>query len=123
MKSELYCKLFIHTKMSIEELFDLVNQHLKGTKTGIRTIRTNLLEFDLRNNNEYCPSSQDFVFWKYYADVETWVSDKINYIQCLNSLILFLKNNHIDTIAACNFENELFTLYTKDSSFCCKKYF
>lgn len=107
MKPELYCKLFIHTEMPIEELFDLINLYLKGAKSGIRAIRTNLLEFDLRDNDEYCSGSQDFLFWKYYADIETWASDETSYIQCVNNLILFLKNKRINTIAACDFENEL----------------
>lgn len=111
MKAELYCKLFIHTEMPMEELFDLISLYLKGRKSGIQAIQTDLLEFDLRNNDEYFPGSSDFLFWKYYADIETWVSDEANYIQCVNNLILFLQNKHIDTIAACNFENELFSSY------------
>lgn len=110
MKPELYCKLFIHTEISVDALFDLIRLHLKGEKNGIQTIRTDLLEFDLRNNDEYCPGSRDFLFWKYYADIETWAADRAKYINCVNDLILFLKNEHIDTIAACNFENELFSL-------------
>lgn len=87
MKPELYCKLFIHTTMPIEELFDL------------------------RDNDEYCPGSQDFLFWKYFADIETWVSDETDYIQCVNSLILFLTDKRIDAIAACDFEDKLFASY------------
>ncbi len=92
------------------KLFIEISLYLKGRKSGIHAIQTNLLEFDWRNNDEYFPGSSDFLFWKYYADIETQVSDEANYIQCVN-LILFLKSKHIDTIAVCNFENELFSSY------------
>lgn len=62
MKAELYCKLFIHTEMPMEELFDLISLYLKGRKSGIQAIQTDLLEFDLRNNDEYFPGSSNFCF-------------------------------------------------------------
>lgn len=104
---ELYCKLFINSELPAKRLFELINLHLKGTKTGIHTIRTDLLELDLRENREYRPDSQDFLFWRYYADIETQTGDSRSYISCVKDLMCYLIQKGICAVAACDFENEL----------------
>lgn len=93
--------------MSEEELLDLLNLHLRGVKQGIRTIRTKLLELDLIRNDEYVPGSQDFLFWRYYADLEAVTEDRAEYIRCIQELTAFLRKKQIEITAACDFEQEL----------------
>ena len=102
-----YCKLFICAEMSEKELLDLINLHLHGIKQGIRTIRTGLLELDLIRNDEYVPGSQDFLFWRYCADLEAVTEERVAYVRCIRKLMAFLRERQIETVAACDFEQEL----------------
>lgn len=102
-----YCKLFICAEMPEKELLDLINLHLLGIKQGIRTIRTELLELDLIRNDEYMPGSQDFLFWRYYADLEAATEERAAYVRCIRKLMAFLQERQIETVAACDFEQEL----------------
>ena len=107
MKPEWYCKLFIRAEMPEEELLDLINLRLRGARRGIRTVRTKLLELDLIRNDEYVPGSQDFLFWRYYADLEAVTEDQAEYIRCIQELTAFLREKQIETTAACDFEQAL----------------
>ena len=107
MEPDWYCKLFIRADMSKEELLDLLNLHLRGVKQGIRTIRTELLELDLIGNDEYVPGSWDFLFWRYYADLEAVTEERVAYVRCIRKLMAFLRERQIETVAACDFEQEL----------------
>jgi len=104
---DLYCKLFINSPLPIEALFDLLSAHLKGVKSGRWAIRNELLELDLRRNGEYEPASRDFLFWPYYADLEPQTADDTQYIASICGLMAFLRRTGADTVAACDFEEEL----------------
>ena len=107
MKPEWCCKLFIRAEMPEEELLDLINLRLRGARRGIRTVRTGLLELDLIRNHEYVPGSQDFLFWRYYADLEAVTEERPAYVRCIRGLMAFLQERQIETVAACDFEQEL----------------
>ena len=107
MKPEWYCKLFIRAEMPEEELLDLINLRLRGARQGIRTVRTELLELDLIRNDEYVPGSQDFLFWRYYADLDAVTEERAAYVRCIRELMAFLQELQIETVAACDFEQEL----------------
>ena len=107
MKPDWYCKLFIRAEMPEEELLDLINLRLRGARRGIRTVRTKLLELDLIRNDEYVPGSQDFLFWRYYADLEAVTEERAAYVRCIRGLMAFLQEWQIETVAACDFEQEL----------------
>lgn len=107
MKPDWYCKLFICTEMSKEKLLELINLYLRGMRQGIRTIQTGLLELDLIENDEYVPGSQDFLFWKYYADIDAVTRDRAGYVRSIQNLIAFLRERQIEVVPACDFEQEL----------------
>lgn len=107
MSQDLYCKIFINCGEPIEGLYDAINIYLDGEKCGIRTIRTDLLEIDLRANKEYIPNEKDFLYWRYYADIEPCTHVKEDYIDSIRSLLSFFNSKGIQVVAACSFENEL----------------
>lgn len=107
MSLNLYCKLFINSEQSVENLFERIRLYLRGVQSGKRTIQTDMLELDLIENSEYKPASQDFLFWRYYADIETRTDDIRSYIDCVRGMIHYLDEQGIFTVAACDFENEL----------------
>ena len=107
MKPGWYCKLFIRAEIPEEELLDLINLRLRGAWQGIRTVRTELLELDLIRNDEYVPGSQDFLFWRYYADLEAVTEERATYVRCIRGLMAFLQERQIETVAACDFEQDL----------------
>ena len=85
MKPDWYCKLFIRAEMPEEEL----------------------LELDLIRIDEYVPGSQDFLFWRYYADLDAVTEEWAAYVRCIRELMAFLQERQIETVAACDFEQEL----------------
>lgn len=104
----MYCKLYINSKMSVNDLYEICIELLSGDKEGIRTISTQYLEFDLRKNNEYDIDKLDtFLFWKYYADIEPKDIKREEYVNSIRNLRFNLRDRNIDTIAACDFEDEL----------------
>lgn len=107
MIQELYCKLFIASHESIEQLGALINMYLKGEKQGLHSFRTPLLEFDLRKNKEYLPDSESFLHWPYYADIETWIDEEQFYMEHIRGMITFLRSQGIPVVPACNFEDFL----------------
>ena len=88
-------------------MLDLINLRLRGARQGIRTVRTELMALDLIRNDEYVPGSQDFLFWRYYADLEAVTEERPAYVRCIRGLMAFLQERQIETVAACDFEQEL----------------
>lgn len=109
--SSLYCKLYINTTLSIEELFFIMQEVLLGERSGIRTITNHILELDLRYNNEFDKQKEydedGFLFWKYYADIDSNTADREKYISLIRKLLKYLKDREISVVAACDFEDQL----------------
>ena len=81
MNNDLYCKIYLDTALEIEELYLLINEWLAGELEPIRTIKTAWCEIDLRRNSEFDlkrleKNPEDFIFWKYYLDVEPMDADE-----------------------------------------------
>lgn len=109
MYEDLYCKVFINSKLEIEELYHVINTIVSGRKEGIRTIKTDWAEMDLRKNKEYNDRYiDDFIYWSYYLDIvpsEQVVSSV--YIFHIKNFLEKMKLSRITAVAACDFEHEL----------------
>ena len=112
MYEDLFCKLFINTEKPVENVLDTICLILKGEIYPIRTIRTMEAEFDLRINREFNAEKKKnkddgFLYWMYFLDIEPTDCHEADYIGAISNLIGKLKEQGIETVAACDFEEEL----------------
>lgn len=112
MNNDLYCKIYLDTTIEIEELYLLINELLSGELEPIRTIKTAWCEIDLRRNCDYdlmCSEEnrEDFIFWKYYMDIEPTNADEKEYIKGISDLIVKLKRKEVKAVPCCDFEDVL----------------
>lgn len=112
MNNDLYCKIYLDTALEIEELYLLINELLAGELEPIRTIKTAWCEIDLRRNSEFdlkCleKKPEDFIFWKYYLDVEPMDADENEYIKGISDLIIKLKGKEVKAVPSCDFEEAI----------------
>lgn len=112
MVNSLYCKLFIDSDKSVEELENIICLILGGKIHPIRTIEIKEAAFDLRINKEFDlkkgkNKDDGFLYWKYFLDIEPIKTSKIDYINIVRDLMNQLKKQSIDSIAACDFEDRL----------------
>ena len=112
VNNNLYCKIYLDTRLEIEELYLLINELLAGELEPIRTIKTAWCEMDLRRNSEFDlkrleKNSEDFIFWKYYLDVEPMDTDEKEYIKGISDLIIKLKGKEVKAVPSCGFEEAL----------------
>ncbi len=103
---DLYCKIFIDTKTEYPEIFEKILHQVSGRKQGFSDIESAWCSIRVKQNEEYLRDSADFLFWKYYLDIEPNIN-KTDYIRNLKEFVKFLKENFSDAVPACDFEELL----------------
>lgn len=103
---DLYCKIFVDTKAEYPEIFEKILKQVSGKKLGFSDIESDWCSIRVKRNEEYLPNSADFLYWKYYLDIDPSTDEEI-YIQNLKEFVKFLKENFADAVPACDFESEL----------------
>ena len=112
MYDDLYCKVFIDTKLVYDELFLMVLKHVGGKKESFSYILTDWCDMFIQKNKEfsdeqYMKDSGDFIYWRYYIDIEPIETNESNYIEGIKDLLKFLRQYCNGVVAACDFECEL----------------
>ncbi|MBQ6696480.1 MAG: hypothetical protein IJN16_07230 [Lachnospiraceae bacterium] len=115
MYDGLYCKVFIDAEMDYARLFDLIMNCVAGKKEGIDYIITDWCDISVQRNKEYkleqyLKDSTDFLYWKYYLDIEPLNVDETQYINNVANLLRYLKEYGMRVIIACDFEEEVNTI-------------
>ena len=83
-----------------------------GNKVALTYIHTDWSVISIRKNREYSAAqyskaADDFIYWKYYLDVEPVEIKESLYIKKISDLLKYLKGYCRGVIAACEFEGEL----------------
>ena len=112
MYDDLYCKVFLDTKLSYEELFSIIMKYIGGNQEALSYINTDWCEISVRKNKEYSETQYsrdmgDFIYWRYYLDVEPMGVEENLYIRKLSDLLTYLKGYCGGIIASCDFEKKL----------------
>lgn len=112
MYDNLYCKVFVDTNLSYEEMFLRIMNYVGGEKESFSYIVTDWCDMFIQKNKEYnkeqhFQDTDDFLYWKYYLDIEPIADDEITYIKRIHDLLKYLKECCNGVVAACDFENEL----------------
>ena len=104
---DLFCQIYINYENSIEKLIALIRKTMNCDMQDY-TLFNNILEIDTIENDEYEKNSNDFLFWKFYLEIEpieNIAEDK--YIAAIHKLIKALYEKNISTIATCDLEDQL----------------
>lgn len=114
MYNSLYCKMFIDTDIIYEELFALVLKFVGGKKQAVTYISTQWCDISIQKNNEYNAEyyllePKDFLYWRYYLDIEPNEIEESAYIKNVSDLLEYIRGHCNDAIVACDFEDELYT--------------
>jgi hypothetical protein len=110
---DLYCKIYIDTDLSEEELIKSIEM-TTGSSVSIRTIKTNLMEIDVVVNSDSDSNlkldEQGFVYYPYYLEIDPTRLGQISvevYITSISSLLNFLWTVGQDAVPACGYEDML----------------
>lgn len=112
MYDDLYCKIFIDTDIDYALLFDLIMNCVASKREAINYIITDWCDISVRRNKEYkleqyLKDSTDFLYWKYYLDIEPINIDENQYINNVANLHRYLRVYGMRVIIACDFEDEV----------------
>lgn len=112
MFDDLYCKVFIDTDMDYAGLFDLILNCVAGRKNAINYIITDWCDISVRRNEEYRQEqylidSTDFLYWRYYLDIDPLNIDEKQYIRSVAKLLRDLREHGMGVVIACDFEDEV----------------
>lgn len=112
MYNDLYCKAFVDTNLSYEEMFSRVMNYVGGKKESFSYIVTDWCDMFIKKNKEYneeqyLKDTDDFLYWKYYLDIEPIETNEDTYIKRIRDLLKYLKEYCNSIVAACDFEDEL----------------
>ena len=109
---QLYCKLFINTKIKYDGIFNKLLDFLNGVSTHVTIINCDWCEVCLKHNDyysemEYINNENDFVFWPYYLEIYNNF-DSEAYVNNIKKLITYINSFSDGVIASCDFENLLY---------------
>lgn len=112
MYNDLYCKVFIDTDMDYNSLFDLIMDSVVGRKNAISFIITDWCDISVRRNKEYRQEQYlidvtDFLYWRYYLDIEPLDIEEKQYIRNVDKLLRDLREQGMGVVIACDFEDEV----------------
>lgn len=109
---DLYCKVLVDSTHPRDALAEAIAAALDGAANG-STVITPVLEADIRQNEDwdpsrYAPDWDNFVFSRYYLDVEPRAGvERSTYVAAVARLLESLWSLKADAVAACDFEEEL----------------
>ena len=112
MYDNLYCQVFADTNLGYEKIFLMIMNHVGGKKESFSYIVTDWCDMFIQKNKEYnkeqyLQDTDNFLYWKYYLDIDPVETDEETYIKGIQDLLKYLKEYCNGVVAACDFEDEL----------------
>jgi hypothetical protein len=107
---DLSCKIYVLSKSNRFQLAEFAGSQLNGIVRG-KFVSTNNLEIEFRDNEDFDPKQSrdlNFLFYPIYLEVEPKENIKtLDYINDIGKLLVSLRSNECQAIAACDFEDDL----------------
>ncbi|EDN67695.1 conserved hypothetical protein [Beggiatoa sp. PS] len=110
--ADLYCKVYVNTKMSQEMLLDFIANNFNGY-IELRTVYSPFFEADVFKNEDADPlkaifPDDGFLYYPYYLEIEPVDNiEQASYIAFIARLLSALWKMGAKAVAACDFEEEL----------------
>lgn len=110
---DFYCKMFIQSKMSRNELADTISHIFGATADGHFSMENDYWCLDIRENKEvnksYAKESfSGFLYFPYFLDIELLDETKgEEYKVWVSNLFSYLCEKECQVVTACSFEEEL----------------
>ena len=102
-----YCRLYTKSEKNHTDLFMFLKSSLFCGSCDFDIMQNDFFEMDLTINKEFDSASSDFLFWPYFIEVEQICDSFDNYVMELSRFIHFLRENDIQVVASCDFEELL----------------
>ncbi|MFL6244944.1 MAG: hypothetical protein ACJ74H_02885 [Thermoanaerobaculia bacterium] len=107
-----YAKIFVWNIRSRGSLTRLVKQVIAGRSEPLDSVRNQVMEIDVRENEDRRPMrierKDDFLFAPYYLDVTRASGvEQEDYVRELGHLLVALWNEGVGAVAAAEFEDQL----------------
>jgi len=113
MFEDLYCKMYLDTSLSKENLLQHIANFVKGD-VFLRTVETNLMEIAVVVNEDGDSKLKlkegGFIHYPYYLEIEPTDAGEENqhiYITSISELLQFLWTISRNAIPACDYEQQL----------------
>lgn len=111
MYDNLYCKVFIDSNVEYEELLLMIMKYIGVEKKSFGYVAAEWCDIFINKNKEYSEEqylqdSDNFLYWKYYLDIEPIDIKEEAYIEKISDLLAYLKQYYKGVKPACDFEDE-----------------
>ncbi|MCH8290755.1 1,4-dihydroxy-6-naphthoate synthase [Candidatus Poribacteria bacterium] len=112
MDNDLYCKIYVDTDMTHDQLVKTVARLLAGT-VEMNTVAMSNCEIDVRKNEDFDDIRRKefpdgFLYFRYYMDVEVLTGQqRESQVELISNLLKHLWSLGFPAIASCDFEAEL----------------
>lgn len=110
---DLYCKIFINSSMSIEELTQEIGNFFDIVPDKFLSIENDYLTVDILKNKEFDrEKAQDFpdgfLYFPYFLDIDsTENTERKEYIEVVGDLTLYLWDKKCQLVVSSDFEEDL----------------
>ena len=102
-----YCRLYTKSEKNYTDLFMFLKSSLFCESCDFDIMQNNFFEMDLTINKEFDRDSSDFLFWPYFIEVDQICDSFDSYVMELRRFMHFLRENDIQVVASCDFEDLL----------------
>lgn len=110
MYDELYCKVYINTDNTRDELSVIISRYLNTNVNKFYYINGKTFESNILENKDYKTDNilDDFLYYKFIIEIEPIEESNENeYISEIGNLLEYLWSNKFKAIASCDFEEDL----------------
>ena len=106
---DLSCTIYLRPNAPPNDMKEFIARLTGGAVIIQRTVQTDALQIDVFQNKQGTSMTEDFVLWPFYLEVESAAASVTRdaFIDGLRALLQGLRENHVDAIPACDFEDEL----------------
>ena len=102
-----FCRLYTSSSRSYDNLLMMLQNSIFCLSKNRSYITNEYFEMTLRINKEFDRDSSDFLYWPFFIEVVQICDSFDSYVMGLRKFMHFLRENDIQVVASCDFEELL----------------